>query len=171
MDIADDLAVGGPVVEIAPTFGVVFGEGVVESSGAGLCVGGEVVAGLQPRGVQGVEPVECGMQDAELVTSVVLSRVGGQLRELGLGRGQQVTGAGADGLERSGCVGVAPTRAQPVGVVVIGPVVEVGVLVGVRFPGFEDALAVAEEAVEVVQELAVSSDVEGNGEVPSRGQR
>ncbi|MET8590413.1 hypothetical protein [Streptomyces sp. NPDC005078] len=39
--------------------------------------------------------------------------------------------------------------------VVVGPAVEVGVLVGVDVPGVEDLLAVAQIVVEVAEEVAV----------------
>ncbi|MGW0312693.1 hypothetical protein [Streptomyces flavidovirens] len=89
--------------------------------------------------------------------------------ELRLGGGQQVAGAGVDGFECGAGVGVALALAEAVGVVVVRPAVEAGVLVGVRVPGVEDLLAVADEGVEVAQEFPVSGGIEGNGEVSSRG--
>ncbi|MDQ0687130.1 hypothetical protein QFZ56_006093 [Streptomyces achromogenes] len=58
---------GGPVVEVAPRFGVVLGEGVVEGRGAGLSGGGKGVSGFQPLLVQLLEPVEGGVQNTQLV--------------------------------------------------------------------------------------------------------
>ncbi|WP_437053508.1 hypothetical protein [Streptomyces sp. enrichment culture] len=71
--------------------------------------------------------------------------------------------ADADGVERGGGVGVAPVLTPSVGVVVVRPAVEVGVLVGVRVPGVEDLLAVADVVVEVLQGLAVCERGESDG--------
>lgn len=171
VDVADGLAVDGPGIEVAPALGVMFGEGVVEGGCAGPGVGGEAVARLQPLLVQRIEAVECGMQDTELPYPVALYRAGWQLREVCLSGGQQVTGSGADGLERGGGVGVALALAESVGVVVVRPAVETGVLLGVGVPGVEDLLAVADEGVEVAQELAVRGGIEGNGGVSFGVQR
>lgn len=169
VDVAQDVPVGGPVVEVAPALGVMFGERVVEDLSAGPGIQREAVAGLQPLLVQRVQTVEGGVQDAQLPGPVALYGGGGQVRELRLGGGQQVPGAGADGFERRGGVGVALAGAQTVGVLVVGPAVEAGVLLGVGVPGAEDLLAVVEESVEVVQEIAVSGGIEGDGEIPCRG--
>lgn len=142
-----------------------FGEGVVEGRSTGPGVKRKAVAGLLPLVVQRVEVVEGGVQDAQLPGPAVLYGVGGQVCELRLGRGEQVTGAGADGFERGGGVGVALAGAQAVGGLVVGPAVGVGVLVGVGVPGVEDLLAVVDEAVEVVQDVAVSGGFEGDGAV------
>lgn len=152
---------------------MVLGEGVVEDRGAGLGVGGEAVTGAQPLFVQGVEPVESAAQDAEPVDPVRLDRSGRQGGQLRVGRGQQVAGAGAYGLERGGGVGVALALAlaQSVGVVVVRPAVEVGVFVGVFVPRGKDLLAVLDEDVEVVQEVAVSEMVEGDRKGSSQDQR
>ncbi|MFD5114255.1 hypothetical protein ACFWNG_18395 [Streptomyces sp. NPDC058391] len=149
---------------------MMLGEGVVEDGGAGPGTAGETVARAQPLFVQGVEAVERGVQDAELVPPAVLHRVGRQASELRVGCGQQVAGAGADVLERFGGVGVALALAEPVGVVVVRPAVEVGVLVGVDVPGVEDRLAVADEAVDMLQEIAVKSQVAGTGGAHGTGQ-
>lgn len=161
---------GGPVVEVAPRFSVVLGEGVVEGRTAGPG-GGEAVARLQPLLVESVEVVERALQDAQLVHPAVLYRGRRQPAELCLGRGQQVTAVGANGLECCGGVGVALACAQPVGVVVVRPAVEVGVFVGVGVPGVEDLLAVAQVAVEVVEGLGVCVVIGGDGEGSCRGQR
>ncbi|MER6714604.1 hypothetical protein [Streptomyces sp. NPDC000877] len=73
--------------------------------------------------------------------------------------------ADADVLERLGGGGVADAGAPTVGVLVVGPAVEVGVFVGVGVPGVEDGLAVAQEAAEMAQQLPVGSGSEGNGVV------
>lgn len=153
---------GGPVVEVAPRFGVMLGEGVVEVGGAGLGGRGESVSGLEPLLVQFVEPVEGGVQNAQLVDPAALYRVLRQLGQLCLGGGQQVTGAVAERLERREGVGVALAGAHAVGVVVVGPAVEVGVLVGVGVPGVEDLLAVAQVVVEVAEVVAVCVVVGGD---------
>jgi hypothetical protein len=75
-----------------------------------------------------------------------------------------MTRAGAEGLERRVCVGVALACAPCVGVVVVGPAVEVGVLVGVGVPSVEDLLAVAQVAVEVTEEIAVCEVIGGDGQ-------
>lgn len=139
------------------------GEGVVEVGCAGLVGGGQGVSGLQPLLVQFVEPVEGSVQDTQLVDPATLHGVLRQVGQLCLGRGQQVTGAVAERLERREGVGVALAGAHAVGVVVVGPAVEIGVLLGVGVPGVEDLLAVADEAVEVAQEFAVGGGLEGDG--------
>lgn len=101
-----------------------------------------------------------------MVDPAVLHRSGGEISELHFGCGQQVAGAVAEVLERFGGVGVALAGALAVGVVVVGPAVEVGVFVGVDVPRVEDLLAVAQVAVEVTEELAVCGVVGGDGEGP-----
>lgn len=162
VDLPKRLAVSGPVIEVAPRFGVMLGEGIFEVGGAGLGGGGEGVSGLQPLLVQLVEPVEGVAQDAQLVDPAALHRVLRQLNQLRLGGGQQVTGAVAERLERREGVGVALARAPAVGVVVVGPAVEVGVLFGVGVPGVEDLLAVAQIVVEVTEEVVVCVVVGGD---------
>lgn len=155
---------GGPVVKVAPRFGVMLGEGVVEAGGTGCGGGGKGVSGLKPLLVQFVEPVEGVAQNTQLVDPAALHRVLRQLGQLRLGRGQQVTGAMAQRLERGVGVGVAQACPPAVGVVVEGPAVEVSVLVGVGVPGVEDLLAVAQVAVEMAQEVAVCVVVVGDEE-------
>ncbi|MGC0328132.1 hypothetical protein RKD23_001122 [Streptomyces sp. SAI-170] len=163
-----DMAVNGPVVEVAPALGIVRGKGIVERGGSWLGVGRETATGTQPLLVQGVEPLECAPQDAELVHPAGLPRGRRQGDQLHVGGGQEVMSTVADGFERGGGVGVAPALTPSVRVVVVRPAVEVGVLVGVRVPGVEDLLAVADVAVEVLQGLAVCERVEGDGLRSSR---
>ncbi|MCM2579686.1 hypothetical protein [Streptomyces meridianus] len=80
-----------------------------------------------------------------------------------------MAGAGAEGLERVGGIGVTLPPAKPVGVIVERPAVEVGVPVGVGIPGVEDLPAVAEEAVEAAEERAVIGGMERDGEAPICG--
>lgn len=154
---------GGPVVEVAPRFGVVVGEGVVVLRCAGLGGGGEDIEGEGPLLVQFVEAVEGVAQDAEVVDPAALDRVRRKLGQLDLGGGQQVPGTVAKRLERFCRLGVALACAQAVGVVVVGPSVEVGVLLGVDVPGGEDFLAVAQIVVEAAQGMVV---VSGDGRGP-----
>lgn len=48
VNVPDDMAVGGPVIEGTPRLGVVDGERVVEDLSPGAGAGGEMLAGLQP---------------------------------------------------------------------------------------------------------------------------
>lgn len=171
VDVAHGVAVGRPVVEGAPALGVMLGERVVEDRRTGFSIGGEAVARGAPFLAQGVEVVERAAQHAELVGPAVLHPLGGKSSELCIGGGQQVAGAPVDVLERCGGVGVALALAQPVGVVVMRPAVEIGVLVGVDVPGVEDLLGVVDVVVEVLQELDVGGAVEGNGDGSCRIQR
>lgn len=162
------MTVGSPVVEVAPALGVVLGKGGVEDVRPGLAVGRETFAGAEPLLVQRVEAVQRVAQDAELVDPAGLRGAGRNQRQLCVGGVQQLLGACAQVLERCGGVGIALLLAQPVGVVVVRPAVEVGVLVGVDVPGVEDLLGLADVAVEAVQELTVRV---GDRGVLSRGQR
>lgn len=143
------------------------GESVVVVRCAGLGGDRQCVAGCLPLVVQFVQPVEGVAQNAQLVDPPALHRVLRQADQLGLGGGQQVTGAGSDRLERRGGGGVTPARLQAVGAVVMGPAVEVGVLRGVGVPGGEDLVAVAQVAVEVAEGGAVCVVVGGDGRVLS----
>ncbi|MGW7786343.1 hypothetical protein, partial [Streptomyces tricolor] len=113
--------------------------------------------------MQRVEAVQRVAQDAELVDPAGLRGACGNQGQLRVGGVQQVLGSCAQVLERCGGVGIALLLAQPVGVVVVRPAVEVGVLVGVDVPGVEDLLGRVDVAVEVVQELAVSVRVGDRG--------
>lgn len=170
VDLTDHVTVGSPVVEVAPALGAVLGKGGVEDVRPGLAVGRETFAGAEPLLVQRVEAVQRVAQDAELVDPAGLRGAGRNQRQLCVGGVQQLLGACAQVLERCGGVGIALLLAQPVGVVVVRPAVEVGVLVGVDVPGVEDLLDLADVAVEVAQELTVSVRVGDRG-VLSRGQR
>ncbi|MBT2409341.1 hypothetical protein J7I94_01985 [Streptomyces sp. ISL-12] len=141
------------------------GERFVVGVGAGPRTGGEAVAGAQPLLVQGVEPVERLAQYTELIRPPLLHRCGRDLVQLGFGGGQEVTGGGAHGVERGGGIGVALPLAQTVGVVVVGPAVEVGVLVGVGVPGSQNGLGCVLVTAEVAQGLAVLGGSAGNGGV------
>lgn len=155
---------GGPVVQIAPRFGVMLCERVVVDRCAGLGGDRQAVAGGLPFVVQFVQPVEGVAQNAQLVDPAALHRVLRQADQLGLGGGQQVAGARSDRFERRGGVCVTPARPQAVGAVVAGPAVEVGVLLGVGIPGGEDLVAVAQVVAEVPEGGAVCVVVGGDGE-------
>ncbi|WP_437009767.1 hypothetical protein [Streptomyces sp. enrichment culture] len=141
------------------------GERFVVGGGAGPDTGREAVEGAQPLLVQGVEPVESVAQHTQLVQPPSLHRLRRQLRELSFGRGQQMTCGGTDGLEGGGGVGVALPLTKAVGVVVVGPAVEVGVLVGVGVPGGQDGLGpslVTDEEAQCLAVLGGSAGDEGN---------
>jgi hypothetical protein len=73
-----------------------------------------------------------------------------------------MAGVLAEGVERLGGLGVALALAQPVGGGVVGPAVEVGVLVGVGVPGGQDRLGRAPVLLQAVQSLAVAGRCAGN---------
>ncbi|MFC9545830.1 hypothetical protein ACFTXK_14470 [Streptomyces sp. NPDC056956] len=137
------MAMGGPVVEVAPCLGVVVGERVLIRWRAGPDGEGEVGAGLLPLLVEGVQAVERVAQGAELPGPAGLDRTGGQWGELFFCGGEELPCGGVDGLECFGGLAVALALSEAVGVFVERPAVEVGVLFGVVVPVGQDAGALA----------------------------
>ncbi|MEU4174736.1 hypothetical protein [Streptomyces sp. NPDC026589] len=160
VDVTQRVSVGCPVIERAPALGVVLGERVIEGGGTGA---GKSVLGAQPLLAQPVELVEGIAKNSELIPPAVLHHGLGQGAELYVGGCQQVVRVGADVLERPGRFGVAPALAQPVGVVIVRPAVEVGVFLGVGVPFGENPAAVADEAVDLLEGPSVGGVVKGDG--------
>lgn len=156
---------GGPVVERAPALGVVLGESVIEGGGTGP---GKSVLGAQPLLAQHVELIEGIAQNSELVPPAVLHHGLGQGAQLYVGGCQQAVCVGSDVLERPGGFGVPLALAQPVGVVIVRPAVEVGVFLGVGVPCGENPAAVADEAVNLLEGPSVRGVVKGDGAESSR---
>lgn len=125
-------------------------------------MGGEAVARAQPVLLQGIETVEAIAQKVQLVDPAALDQGVRYAREL-FARGlQHAACTGAQRFEGFGGICVASLLAQAIGVVVMGPAVKVGVLVGVGVPGVEDLLAVSDVVVEAAQEVAVCVMVGGD---------
>src|SRR5690606_14217071 len=107
LDVEDDAAVAGPVVQIAPALCVVLVQRVDVRFAARSGALGELGPGLAPLSVQGVEVAQCLLQDGQLPGPAVPREVCGQVLEPEAGGGQQLAGTGADIGERCGGVCVS----------------------------------------------------------------